>query len=467
MNTTELTIDEFSTQGFGVATWHRPDNLVRKVIIPATLPGEVVLAEVRRCKIKKASSFIGVVSEIKKPSPLRIIPKCRHFTLCGGCVWQQMPYAEQLKVKEQKIKELFTPLLTDETKILPIIKSPSEWNYRTKMEFSFSQDKKGSKFLGLMILGSKGRVFNLEECHLMRPWVASLVQSVRTWWNANDLNAYYLPKNSGSLRTLTLRESEATGDRVIILTVSGNPEYAIKRSLLDEFVSLCEKIAAPSKDANLSVILRIQQVAKGRPTEFFEMRLVGPDSFRERVKIHDKTYEFFLSPSSFFQPNGLVSSLLYQAAIDMAELTGTEVLYDLYAGCGVFGMLAADRVRQVISIELSADSSYDARCNSQRLQLHNFQSIQGDVGKVLKDKSLPTCDVVLCDPPRSGLGDQAIKEILSLSAQKIVYVSCNPATQRDDIEKLVSSGYSFKALQPVDQFPQTVHCENIVLLSRN
>jgi 23S rRNA (uracil1939-C5)-methyltransferase len=466
MDKAELYIESLTSDGWGIANWVRPDNLVRKVAVPAALPGETVEVEITRCKKKKTAPYLGSITSIKTSSPLRIIPKCRHFALCGGCVYQMMPYEEQLRIKETKIKDLFCELVHAETKLLPIIASPSPWQYRSKMEFSFSQDKEGQKFLGLMIRASKGRVFNLEECHLMAPWVAELAKAVRHWWQQNDLQAYYLPKNRGSLRTLTLREAQSTGDRVVILTVSGNPDYAIKRSMLDEFVHLCQSIATPNSNATLTVILRIQQIAKGRETEFFEMRLSGPDAFRERVKIYEHELEFFLSPSSFFQPNALLSSSLYRAAIDMANLTKDQVLYDLYAGVGVFGMVSAHLVKEVIAIELTADSSYDARTNSQRLGLKNFRIIQGDVGEVLKDKALPCADVAICDPPRSGLGKAAIAQVLKLLPKTFVYVSCNPATQAQDIRELVQAGYKLQALQPIDQFPQTVHCENIAVLVR-
>jgi 23S rRNA (uracil1939-C5)-methyltransferase len=246
MQDSELHITDLSPEGLGIANWLRPDGLVRPCLVHSSLPDETVEASVFRTKKNKTASFAAKITSIKSASPHRVEPRCKHFGSCGGCVWQHMAYAEQLAVKEARIKKLFDP----DTQILPIIACPSPWQYRNKMEFSFSQDAKGSKFLGLILQGSKGRVFTLEECHLMNPWVAQTVTQVYKWWLDSPLLAYYMPKDRGSLRNITVRESHATLDRVIILTVSGNPEFAIKRSELDRLVHLLQEVATPNDGAS-------------------------------------------------------------------------------------------------------------------------------------------------------------------------------------------------------------------------
>lgn len=458
MENIQLQIDSLSPEGWGLAPWQRPEGPVRTICVPNSLPGEKVSCDLFYCRSKKTHGMIGEVRTILEPSPIRREVRCKHFAVCGGCTWQQMPYSEQVVEKEKRLKELYKDLLDDATQFYPIIAAPSEWHYRNKMEFSFSENVKGQKFLGLMMRASRGRVFTIEECHLVHPWMANTLQACYDWWQKSTLKAFYGPKNSGHLRNLTLRESHTTGDRVVILTVSGNPEYAIKRSDLDAFTSVCKEHAGE----NLTCVLRIQQALKGSQTQFFEMLLSGPDSFKERIDGR----EYLLSPSSFFQPNSQQAEVIYHKALELAKLQPDMVLYDLYAGIGIFGMLAAARVKEVISIELSADSAYDAKVNRDRLQLTNVRLIQADVAKALEDTSLPKADVVLVDPPRTGLGPKAIGHIVALSPKTIVYVSCNPKTQKIDVEALKSYGYTLEAIQPIDQFPQTVHVENIVILSK-
>jgi 23S rRNA (uracil1939-C5)-methyltransferase len=456
-----LQIKSLNKEGFGVANYTRPDGLVRQVVIPYCLPEEEIEATLRKTK----RSYAGHIEKVIKTSPDRVASRCVHFGACGGCRFQHMSYDAQLTVKEKEIRELFADY---EELFLPIIESPGIWNYRNKMEFSFSEDSKGQKFLGLYLSQSRGKVFTLTECHLVASWMAETLQNVRAWWESGDLTAFHPHKNEGSLRTVTLRESRTSHDRVIILTVSGRPEFALKQSHIESFVAAC--MPAKPEMGELSIILCIHQQVKGKPTEFFEMRLFGPDYFRERfeIEVNDekKTFEFHISPRSFVQPNSLQASRLYSKALQLAEIQKHEVLYDLYAGIGVFGMCAAHLAKEVVSIELNPDAAYDATTNKNRLGFDNVQTFKGDVATILKEKTFSLPDVVLVDPPRSGLGPKAVAEITSLKPKRIVYVSCNPATQAVDVKLLVEAGYTVKIIQPIDQFPHTLHVENIVVLQR-
>lgn len=455
-----LQIKGLNKEGMGIADYTRPDGLVRQVVIPYCLPDEEVEATLRKAK----RSYFGHVEKLVKISPDREAARCVHFGSCGGCRFQHMSYDAQLAFKEKEIKRLFAGY---EELFLPIIKSPGIWNYRNKMEFSFSEDSKGQKFLGLYLSQSRGKVFTLRECHLVAPWMAETLQNVRAWWEQGDLTAFHPHKNEGSLRTVTFRDSLTSHDRVIILTVSGRPEYALKKEHVESFVAACMQ-ASPENGGNLSVILCIHQQVKGKPTEFYEMRLFGPDYFREQFEIAvdgaKKSFEFHISPRSFVQPNSLQASRLYSTALQLAEIQKHEVLYDLYAGIGVFGMCAAHLAKDVVSIELNPDAAYDATTNITRLGFDNVQSFKGDVATILKEKTFSLPDIVLVDPPRSGLGPKAVAEIVALKPKRIVYVSCNPATQAEDVKLLVELGYKVKTIQPIDQFPHTLHVENIVLL---
>lgn len=251
-----------------------------------------------------------------------------------------------------------------------------------------------------------------------------------------------------------------------MLTVSGNPEFALHKPELSSFCALF--------DEEDSVYLRIHQAIKGQPTEFYEMHLKGPESITETLTISldlnapPSKVDFQISPTAFFQPNTKQALLLYNEALRLAELTKDDVVYDLYCGTGTLGLLAARFVKSVFGIELSRESSLDGRENAKRNGITNVEILTGSVGDVLKDRHAhepPT--VVLLDPPRSGLDPSSLKEVLSLKCPKIVYISCNPASQARDVKELIQAGYRLVYLQPVDQFPNTPHIENIAVLLKN
>jgi 23S rRNA (uracil1939-C5)-methyltransferase len=467
--TERVEVTELDEEGFGKGVLTKQDGSTKTLIIPYSLVGDVVDVEVWRGRKRKHA--IGHIKEIVTKSQDRQEARCSHFGMCGGCSFQHMAYDKQLSIKEEKIKKLFSDPLFQTGRLYPIIGSPKSWNYRNKMEYSFSQNAKGDRYLGLMIANTRGYVFNLNECHLVDSWFAKTCQAARAWWEENGLLAYAHGKDSGSLRTLTLRQGASSGDRMVILTVSGNPEYALKQHDLDSFVRAMQEVAAPLAPAHLSLVLRIQQIAKGSPTQFYEMILSGPDYIREYVKAAtqdgtEQTLEFQISPQAFFQPNTTTANILYRRALELAAIHSQSVVYDLYCGIGVFGMCASLLAKKVVAIELSPESAYDAKTNSARLGLDRFTIYKGDVGKVLEEKKeelLPP-DVVILDPPRAGLDERAIEEVLRLKPACIVYVSCNPATQSQNVRAFIEKGYTLESLQPVDQFPHTPHVENIVVL---
>lgn len=327
------------------------------------------------------------------------------------------------------------------------------------MEFTFSNNAAGTKFLGLVMDSSRGRVLNLTECHLVNPWFVEGLTAVRKWWHESGLLAYRPPHDTGTLRTLILREGVTTGDRLAMLTVSGNPDYALKQHHLDSFVAFLREAIEPNSQP-LSIFLRIQQQMRGQPTQFYEMQLYGPDHIREQML----SLQFKISPSAFFQPNTRQAERLYARALEMAQIPENSVVYDLYCGTGTLALCASLSASQVFGVELSPESSLDARENAKANGRLNVNIITGDVGKVLAEQNLPKPDLVMVDPPRSGLDPTAVKQLLALNCPKILYISCNSVTQAQNIGALI--GYTLKAVQPVDQFPQTPHVENIALLER-
>ena len=424
---------------------------MREVEVVGTVVGDTVLVELGK---RKKGKIAAALLEVVKPSPDRIAARCAHAGSCGGCSWQQKSYAAQLQTKEVRLQQLF-PIKVD-----PIIPCDDPWHYRNKMEFSFSQNKKGERFLGLIIARSRGHVLNLEECHLTSPWFIEVLSAVRDWWERSTLLAYHSHSDRGSLRTLTVREGKRTGDKMIFLTISGNHDYFVNNAQLESFKAAVHA-ALPGESP--SIFLRIQRICKGKPTDYYEMHLDGPDFIRETLRIKGREMHFHISPTSFFQPNTLQAEKLYARALELASPQPTDTLFDLYCGTATLAILFAPYVKRVVAIELSPYAVSDANVNVAVNQLSNITILKGDVGKKLAEIN-ERPDLVLLDPPRSGLDPTALKELIALSPKKILYISCNPTTQSENISILLESGYELKSVQGVDQFPHTPHIENIAVL---
>lgn len=467
----EVEIESLSSKGNGIGTYVRGDGLSAVAEVPFAVPGDTARALLIR---KRRGISSGILQEVVKASPDRVEPRCVHFGSCGGCRWQQLAYSNQLEIKQAMVRHAFARLLTHRVDVKPIVACDPPWHYRNKMEFSFSSNAAGTKFFGLVLDSSRGKVFNLTECHLVNSWFVDGVTAVRKWWMESDLSAYHPPKDVGSLRTLALREGMRTGDRLVLLTVSGNPEYALKKHHLESFVAFMRDAIEPDvPPANLSIFLRIQQAAKGMETNFYEMHLYGPDHLREELQIsydasEPMSLQFKVSPSAFFQPNTYQAEKLYSLALTLAQIPKNSVVYDLYCGTGTLGILASKLASQVVGIEISPESSLDARANAASNGCQNVTILTGSVPDVLENmraaQSAPPPDVVLVDPPRAGLDSKALKCLIELAPSKIVYVSCNPKTQSENVVELCEAGYQLALIQPVDQFPQTPHVENIAIL---
>lgn len=370
---------------------------------------------------------------------------------------QHISYQAQLALKQAYLEKLYEGM-----PLLPIIPCPNPWQYRNKMEFSFSQDRAGARFLGLF--KKRGRVVDLDECHIVSPWFIAVLAAVRAWWVQSGLFAYRM-NDTGTLRTLILREGKRTGDKLIMLTVSGNPRFAMKKEQMQSFV---EAVSAVVGTKRVAVFVRVQQICKGRETQFFEMHLTGPDHFLEKCTVGGREFTFKISPSSFFQPNTDMAEVLYAQALSQIRSPVTHLM-DLYAGIGALGLVCASKAQQVTAIELNPYAVYDAQSNKELNGIDHCTMVCGDVGKVLK-KLVETSDAIppeclIVDPPRSGLDHTAMQIIRQLKPKEIVYISCNPQTQVDNMRALTQDGYQLDHLQPVDQFPHTAHIEMVAHLA--
>jgi 23S rRNA (uracil1939-C5)-methyltransferase len=466
----KVSIEKLSTKGYGIGFASKTESSpLHKVEVPHTVVGDEVLVEIGR---KKAGRYIGYFPKLVTPSVDRVEPRCRHASVCGGCSWQQISYTKQLELKQKAVFQLFSSCVDDPKIIFPIIPCDSPWYYRNKMEYTFSQNKSGEKFLGLIMTHGKGRVINIEECHLTDPWFTAVLTSVKGFWDRSSLLAYHMRSNQGTLRNLTLRSGLRSGRKLVMLTVSGDPSYAMNRKEIDDFVSSVLSVSDEKDKGLISIFLRIQQIHKGMPTQFFEMHLAGPDHLIEDLYIgkEKRKFSFKISPTAFFQPNTHQAEKLYSKALEMAKTDQPLHALDLYAGTSTLGILFSSLASRVTSIEINPHATFDAEVNKEWNQIENLTVKKGDVAEVLaemkKDPSF-MADLIVVDPPRSGLDAKAIDQIVQLSPKKIIYISCNPNTQAENVKSFLPLGYKLEQVQPVDQFPHTVHCENICLLVKS
>ena len=465
----DVAIRGLTLRGNGLGDADLEDGRRLTVEVPFCAPGDRVKA---RFLGKRKGMVKGQLLSVEDAAETRIEPRCRHFGTCGGCRWQHIDYAQQLSYKEEQIKRCFGDHLGDAV-VHPIVPADPPWRYRNKMEFSFAATRGGDRFLGLVMDGAYRDVFNTEECHLCSEWMSDALRAVRGWWDASGVAAYNIRNGTGTLRTLTLREAVASGDRMVILTVSGSVDFALGSAEIESFLSACSAIA-PSGDGQLSVVLRLQQTEKGMATSFVERVLSGPDHLREElsVPVGDTKHavRFRISPTAFFQPNPAQAARLYGLAVERAGIRSGDVVFDLYCGTGSLGLCAAPVAKSVTGIELSPTAVDDARRNVDNNGFGNMEIVCGDVGRELSrlraEDGFVTPDVVMVDPPRAGLDATALEHLAQLKARRIVYVSCNPVTQAENVAVLTTVGYRLSALQAVDQFPHTAHVENIAVLER-
>lgn len=403
------------------------------------------------------------------PSSLRIAPRCRHFDECGGCTWQNLSYENQLKFKEQQVRETlehvgnFSPEVCAHV-MKPILGCEEPWEYRNKMEFSFgtvSRDDQTPQ-LGLHVPGRRYDIFDLKECFLTSPLVAELVIRVRAFVLQEKCSIYHEGRGKGLLRNLLIREGKHTGELMVALVTSGEPFEAV-----DRFRELFK-----NEPRVTSLIHTIKIQKRGVRTSFHSTTLAGAPVIHEELHLENgHVLRFQIGPEAFFQPNTLQAEKLYGKAIELAELTGQEVVYDLYCGTGTIGMFCAHAARDVYGIELNEEAIGNARQNAMQNDIQNIHFLNGDVGKVLGHsfESIggppPPPDVVIVDPPRAGLVGDAPFKVAALKAPKIVYVSCNPATLARDLKTLTREGYRLETIQPVDMFPHTTHIENVARLT--
>ncbi len=441
------------------------------IFIPFVVPGDVVDVQVTR---KKKKYLEGKAVQIHEYSKKRTIPHCSHFGLCGGCRWQNMKYEEQLFYKQKQVYDSFTRIgKLENPLILPILASPKTRYYRNKLDFTFSnhrwltdEDRQvetesvNTDALGFHIPQFFDKVVDIRECFHQRDPSNAIRTAARAYAADHDLKFYDVRTWQGFLRNLIIRNTEAGGFMVIL--VFRNEDEAIFGMLdhlarhFPEITSLFYVINSKKNDTIYDLDFNLY---KGDPYITEKM-----PPFRDG----GMEIEHRIGPASFFQTNSFQAVNLYKTAAEFAGFTGDEHVYDLYTGTGTIANYIANYVKRVTGIESVVAAIADAEINAQINGIHNTVFFAGEAEKILtpdflSSQGLP--DIIITDPPRNGMHEKVVHAIMGAKPPKIVYVSCNPATQARDLA-LLNDLYSLEKCQPVDMFPHTQHVENVALLKR-
>ncbi len=442
----------------------------RVVFVPFAAPGDLVDIQVFK---KKSSFYEGKIVKFHEYSDQRTEPKCAHFGLCGGCKWQHMAYEHQLAFKQDQVKNSLDRIAkVPYEEILPILGGEKAYYYRNKLEFTFSNRRwltdydpskedggpEHNNGLGFHLPGMFDKILDIEHCYLQPDPSNDIRLAIRKYALEKGLEFYNVRDWSGFLRNIIIRTS-STGDLMVIV-VFRYDDLDIEdllNDLVQQFPQISSLMYVVNEKKNDTITDQEIRLFKGDPFIMEEMK--APIAEHPALK-------FKIGPISFYQTNPEQAFRLYQLAFDFAEFTGEELVYDLYTGTGTIAAFIARSVKKVIGIEYVEDAVEDARENMKLNNIENTAFYSGDMAAILNEGFVEgngKPDVVLTDPPRAGMHDKVIRQLLKMEAEKIVYVSCNPETQARDIA-LLHPKYDLVKVQPVDMFPQTQHVENVVLL---
>lgn len=453
-------IQDIGAEGKAIAKVNEKVVFVKQVV-----PGDVMDIQIKR---KRKKFMEGVPVRFHKYSELRTTPFCKHFEFCGGCKWQNLPYQSQLKYKQKQVKDSLERIAKVE---LPEIKEilPSEITrfYRNKLEFTFSNKRWLSKeeinseetinardALGFHVAGLFDKVLDVQECHLQPDPSNAIRNEIRDYAIANQMSFFDLREQHGMLRTLMIRTSN-TGEVMVLLAFFEDTE-----------------------DDRVMLLNHIKEKFPGMTSLLYTINTKGNDTIwdldihtyagRDYILEEMDGLRFKVGPKSFYQTNAQQALALYRITKELADLKGDEVVYDLYCGTGTIANFVAGACKKVVGIESVDEAVCAARENAGLNGIENAVFITGDMRDIMKSsvsEEYGKPDVIILDPPRAGMHPDVVNAIQELQAERVVYVSCNPATQARDLQVL-DNAYEVTYVQPVDMFPHTHHVENIVLLTQ-
>ncbi len=460
----QVTVADAGAEGMAVA---RVDGLV--VFVPFVVPGDVVDIQLYK---KKKHYAEGRAVKFHSLSDLRVEARCPHFGVCGGCKWQTMSYPAQLEAKQRQVRDNLERLgNVDCSGMRPICGSENIYYYRNKLEFTFStkawrtaeEIASGAPLpahgaLGFHIPQLFDKVLNIEHCALQADPSNDLRLAVRQYAEEHDLDYYDIRNHTGFLRNLVVRNT-STGQWMVIVIVAQD-DTARLFPLLDMLVERFPQITS------LQYIVNTKFNDSYGDLDVVTYR--GSDHIEECMEGYQgsRNLHFIINPKSFYQTNSAQAQRLYSFVAELAELQPGDTLYDLYTGTGTIALFLADKCRRVVGIEYVEEAIADAKANALRNGFDNTAFYAGDMAQVLTEEFIAANgrpDVVVTDPPRAGMHEKVVAQLLATAPRKIVYVSCNPATQARDLQ-LLAERYEVKRIQPVDMFPHTQHVENIAEL---
>ena len=461
----DVEIVDAGSEGMSVA---KPEG--RVIFIPFGVPGDVVDLEVFK---KKKNYFEGRIINIKNPSDKRVQPVCQHFGLCGGCKWQQMDYQWQIQYKQKQVKDNFDRIGKIEYPgIKPILGCEKQYFYRNKLEYAFSNRKwlidgapagtygeDDCKGLGFHLPQLFDRVVDIERCHLQADPSNDIRLFVRQFTLDRHLSYYNVRHHEGLMRNLVIR-CNSKGEFMVIIVINEDSKVIrneLVPALEQRFPQIVSLLLVINNKANDVINDLPFECLKGDP--FIMETMASPRPGFPDLK-------FRIGPVSFFQTNVYQAERLYKAAFDLADVKGDELMYDLYTGTGTIAQYFSRFVKRVVGIEYVEEAIADAKVNAGINGIDNCTFYAGDMAKLFTDEFIAANgkpDFIVTDPPRAGMAEKVVEQLLKIKAPKIVYVSCNPATQARDLQ-LLNDVYVVKAVQPVDMFPHTQHVENITLL---
>ena len=488
-----ITITDVAAEGKSLV---RVNDMV--IFVPFTVPGDVVDLQIRK---KRHSYCEAEVIRFVELSKVREVPMCQHFGVCGGCKWQNLPYEEQLKAKQKQVHDQLKRIGKIELpEFMPILGSVKTKEYRNKLEFGFSNKRwmtkeeinderleiKDKNAVGFHITGAFDKILPIEKCWLMDDLHNKIRNEIRDYALEHDLSFFDLRAQTGLLRDLIIRNSN-TGEWMVIMQfhlggASPNPSEGGENGRRE--TSRCPSEGGGNRwetEDGRKALALMQHIADKFP-EITSLMYVDNQKCNDTIgdldiltfKGNDYIYEtmeylkFKVGPKSFYQTNTDQAYHLYSVAREFAGLTGNELVYDLYTGTGTIANFVAKEAKQVIGIEYVPEAIEDAKINSEVNNISNTLFYAGDMKDILNDEFIAEHgkpDVIITDPPRAGMHQDVIQTILKACPKRIVYVSCNPATQARDLADL-DCQYKVAAVQPVDMFPHTPHVENVVLLER-
>ncbi|MFD2518843.1 23S rRNA (uracil(1939)-C(5))-methyltransferase RlmD [Salinimicrobium flavum] len=457
----DLEVIDAGAKGKSIAK--APDGKV--IFIGNAVPGDVIDVQTTR---KKKAYYEGTATKIHKYSEKRVEPPCIHFGVCGGCKWQFMGYEHQLYYKQKEVVNNLTRLGKIELpEVSPILGSKAIYFYRNKMEFSFSdsrwltqeeiqsgRDIEDRDALGFHIPGMWDKILDIQECHLQQAPSNGIRNSIKEFAVKNNIPFFNTREQKGMLRTLMIRTS-STGEIMVLLQFFREDQE--KRELLLDFVA-----------DEFPEITSLQYVINPKGNDTIYDQEVICYKGRDHIFEEMEGLKFKINAKSFYQTNSDQAYELYKITRDFAGLTGNELVYDLYTGTGTIAQFVAAKAKKVIGVEAVPEAIEDARVNAKNNNIENTEFYVGDMKKVFTNDFILMHghpDVIITDPPRDGMHKDVVAQIIGILPQRIVYVSCNSATQARDLA-LLDEHYKVTRTQAVDMFPQTFHVENVVCLER-